>query len=166
MALTDVPKQISLTDVFPEGTPFVVKNAWVEGVVPTTYGNRTMGKVLAEPVGAPAGSEQEFAVWGSMCEQVQGVDPAEFPLTVTVVKDGKRFLFKAVDEATSAAYQQAAQAPATPSAEEAALGVTPQAQDVGQVQAPAAQTAMGEAPAPVPPAAPPAAPINGGTPRS
>lgn len=147
MSLTDAPKQVNITDIYPEGTPFVVTSAWVEGVVKTQYGDRTMGKVMAEPIGAGAGQSQEFSVWGSLCEQVQGVDPAELPLTVTIAKDGKRYLFRDVDPATLQAHQAAAQAPAAPSPDEAALGVTPQAQDVGAAP-------------PAPPAAPPAAPVQ------
>lgn len=150
MPLTDAPKQVNITDIFPEGTPFVVTNAWVEGVVKTQYGDRTMAKVMVEPIGAQAGQSTEYSVWGSLCEQVQAVDPAELPLTVTIVKDGKRFLFKDVDPAQLAAWQQAAQTPAAPTAEESALGVTPQAQDQ------AAQQPLPPAPPapPVPPAAP------------
>ncbi len=154
MPLTDAPKQINLQDIYPPGTPFTITNAWVEGVVPTQYGNRTMAKVMAEPIGAaPGQSVTEYAVWGSLCEQVQGADAGEFPLTVTIVKDGKRFLFKGVDAQQLAAYQAQAQAPAPPSPDEAALGVTPQVQDQGQV---AAQTQL--PPAPPAPSVPPAAP--------
>lgn len=147
MPLTDAPKQVNITDIYPEGTPFVVTSAWIEGVVKTQYGDRTMGKVMAEPIGAGAGQAQEFSVWGSLCEQVQAVDPAELPLMVTIVKDGKRFLFKGADPTQLAAIQAQAQAPAAPSADEAALGVVPQAQDVGAAP-------------PAPPAAPPAAPMQ------
>ncbi|HEX3561832.1 MAG TPA: hypothetical protein VHU24_03250 [Solirubrobacterales bacterium] len=153
MSLTDAPKQVNITDIYPEGTPFVVTQAWVEGVVKTQYGDRTVAKVMVEPIGGQVGQAVEYAVWGSLCEQVRAVDPAELPLTVTIVKDGKRHLFKDVDPATLQAYQQAAQAPAPPSADEAALGVAPQAQDVGAVP-PAAPS--------IPPTAPGAA-INGDT---
>lgn len=144
MPLTDAPKQINLQDIYPPGTPFVVTNAWVEGVVKTQYGDRTMAKVMAEPIGAAAGQSAEYAVWGSLCEQVQSVDPAEMPLTVTIAKEGKRFLFREVDQAALQAQQAAAEAPATPSADESALGVTPQAQDQGQLAPPPPPT-----PAPV-----------------
>lgn len=122
MGLTDAPKQVNITDIYPEGTPFVVTQAWVEGVVKTQYGDRTMGKVVAEPIGAPAGSAQEFSVWGSLCEQVQSVDASELPMVVSIVKDGKRFLFQAVDAETAAAAAPPAGEP-TPS--EVGLGVTP-----------------------------------------
>lgn len=93
MPLTDAPKQVDIKDIYPENTPFVILNAWVEGVVPTQYGNRTMAKCIAAPVGAPPGTEQEFALWGSLCEQVQASDASEFPQAVVIYKDGKRYLF-------------------------------------------------------------------------
>jgi len=166
MSLTDAPKQVNITDIYPEGTPFVVTQAWIEGVVKTQYGDRTMAKVMVEPIGAAAGQAAEYSVWGSLCEQVQSVDPAELPMTVTIRKDGKRYLFTDVDQATLQAYQQAAQAPAAPSADEAALGVTPQAQDVSAVDPTQEQIAGTPPPVPPTPAAPvtPATPpINGGT---
>jgi hypothetical protein len=92
VSLTDSPTQKSLLDVYPEGTPFVIQNAWVEGVVPTQYGDRTMAKILVTPLGG--GTPQEFAVWGSLCEQVQQVEEGELPGAFIVVKEGKRYLFK------------------------------------------------------------------------
>jgi hypothetical protein len=118
MGLTDAPQQVNLLDIYPEGTPFVVTAAWVEGVVPTQYGDRTMGKIIAHPVDAPAGSSQEFAVWGSLCEQVQSVSPDELPLTVTVKKEGKRYLFQPAEGSSEPA-------PAEPTADEKELGVDP-----------------------------------------
>lgn len=136
MGLTDAPVQVNITDIYPEGTPFVVTQAWVEGVVKTQYGDRTMAKVVVEPIGAAAGSAQEFSVWGSLCEQVQSVDPTELPMTVSIVKDGKRFLF-----------QVAEAAPGAPTTDEAALGVAP-------------GPGEGAPPAATPPAASPAPPAQ------
>lgn len=148
MGLTDAPQQLNITDVYPEGTPFCVIQAWVEGVVKTQFGDRTMAKIVAEPVGAAAGQAQEFSVWGSLCEQVQSVDPAELPLTVKIVKDGKRYLFEGVD-ALEAAGQVAA---GTPTADESALGVAP---------------GPGEGTPPTALATPPVAPAEqGGTPAA
>jgi hypothetical protein len=125
MGLTDTPQQVNITDIYPEGTPFNVTRAWVEGVVKTQYGDRTMGKVVAEPIGGGPGSAQEFSVWGSLCEQVQSVDESELPMTVSIVKDGKRFLFQAAETVELA--------PGEPTAPEQALGVAPGA---GEGQSP------------------------------
>jgi hypothetical protein len=91
MGLTDPPVTKNLTDVYPEGTPFTLEKAWIEGVVQTQYGDRTMAKVLCTPIGG--GTPQEFAVWGSLCEQVQQIEEGEVPGPYKVVKDGKRWLF-------------------------------------------------------------------------
>lgn len=137
MGLTDAPQQVNLLDIYPEGTSFVVTAAWVEGVVPTQYGDRTMGKIIAKPVGGAAGSSQEFAVWGSLCEQVQTVTPDELPMVVKVGKEGKRYLFQPGEgEAGEPAGEQ--------TADEKELGVAPGAGE-GKPAEPAA--AGGEPPA-------------------
>jgi hypothetical protein len=97
MSITDSPVQKNLTDVFPPGTPFVIQSAWIEGVVKTQFGDRTMGKVLVSA--AEGGTPQEFPAWGSLCEQIQQVDEGELPGTFTIVKDGKRYLFAPVEDA-------------------------------------------------------------------
>jgi hypothetical protein len=101
MSITDAPQTRNLADVYPEGTPFRVTAAWVEGIVPTQYGDRTMAKMLVEAAPAPdgtlAGSPQEFAVWGSLCEQVQQQDEGDLPALLTLKKDGKRWVFVAAE---------------------------------------------------------------------
>lgn len=91
MGLTDAPQQVSLTDVYPPGTAFTVVKAWIEGQVETQFGKRTMGKVLVTPAGG--GEETEFAVWGSLAQQVQQVEEGDLPMTCQVAKDGQRWLF-------------------------------------------------------------------------
>lgn len=106
MGITDVPKQVNLTDVYPEGTPFLCTSAWVEGVVKTQYGDRTMAKILAEdykPGEESGGQGREFAVWGSLCEQVQQLDDGELPMVLAVVKDGKRWLFTPYEQSADEA---------------------------------------------------------------
>jgi hypothetical protein len=102
MGISDAPQTLNLVDVYPEGTPFRVIKAWVEGLVKTQYGDRMMAKVLVEAApddqGERAGSPQEFSVWGSLCEQVQQQDEDELPALLTLKKDGKRWLFSAVEE--------------------------------------------------------------------
>ena len=107
MGLTDAPKQVNITDIYPEGTPFVIEKAWVEGVVPTSYGDRTMAKALVRPLGG--GTPQEFALWGSLCEQVSQIEEGDVPGVYKIVKDGKRWLFaSAQHEAEALAKAQAA----------------------------------------------------------
>lgn len=147
MGLTDAPQQLNLTDVYPEGQPFLIRNAWVEGVVKTQFGDRTMAKIIAEP--AEGGQGQEFAVWGSLCEQVQQIDEGDVPGVYKVVKDGKRWLFNAVEGAPVPEQTTPPQ-----SVDEAELGVQPQPGDPAPTAA-----GGGEAPQePIPPAggAPPA----------
>lgn len=149
MGLTDAPKQLNLQDVYPEGTPFLIQKAWVEGVVKTQYGDRTMAKALITPVGG--GTPQEFSLWGSLCEQVQMIEEGDVPGAYKVIKDPsnpKRFLFASAAEDVAAA-----PAPA-PTPDEEQLGIQPQA---GEGQ-PAA------APAAAPPQAP--APEQGGAPQA
>jgi hypothetical protein len=50
-----------------------------------------MGKVLIAPT--EGGTPQEFAVWGSLCEQIQQIEDGDVPGNYTVAKDGKRYLF-------------------------------------------------------------------------
>lgn len=122
MGLTDAPTQLNLTDIYPEGTPFLIRNAWVEGAVDTQYGKRTMAKVIVEP--AEGGQGQEFAVWGSLCEQVQGIDEGDVPGVYQVVKEGKRWLFAAVEGA-----EVPEQTAPEPTADEKQLGIEPKAGD-------------------------------------
>ncbi len=146
MGITDAPVQVNLTDIYPDGTPFLVESAWVEGVVKTQYGDRTMAKIIAKPCdggGVATGQGQEFAVWGSLCEQVQQLEEGDLPAVLKVVKDGKRWLFKA----TGTAPAQPAAGAATP--DESALGLTPGAGEgadvsAAQVEQAAQQVASGD----------------------
>lgn len=156
MGLGDAPKKVNLDDLYPEGTPFLIQKAWVEGVVKTQFGDRTMGKLLVAPVGDPAGQAQEVAVWGSLCEQVQQVEEGDVPGVYRLKKDGQRWLFEPVPDADVAINAGGEQ-----TAAEADLGVTPAA---GEGTPPSAEaTATAEAtppPADPPPAAPPAPPAG------
>lgn len=127
MSITDAPTQKSLTDVYPEGTPFIIQRAWFEGVVPTQFGDRSMAKVLVTPIGG--GSPQEFAVWGSLCEQVQQVEEGEIPGAFFVAKEGKRYLFKAATGVQTDGQDDLAAAEAA--------GDVPQAQAQAQAAEPA-----------------------------
>jgi hypothetical protein len=123
VGLTDAPKQQNLTDVYPEGTAFWVEKAWVEGVVQTQFGDRTMAKALI--ASTEGGQVVEFALWGSLCEQVQQIEDGDLPGYYKVAKEGKRWLF-AVAEAPAAG---------EPTTDEAGLGLTPEAgegQEAGQ----------------------------------
>lgn len=125
MGLTDAPKQLNLTDVYPEGTPFSMTSAWVEGVVKTQFGDRTMAKAIIEPAGG--GQAQEFALWGSLCEQVQQIEEGDLPGTYCVRKDGKRWLFAPAEAPAAAEVTETAGEPEpTQTAGEEQLGVEPQ----------------------------------------
>lgn len=93
MSLTDVPKQQSIDDVYPPGTPFRIILAWVEGVVDTQFGKRTLAKAVVEP--ATGGQAIEFSLWGSLCEQVQAIEDGDVPGVFAIGKDGNKKLFVA-----------------------------------------------------------------------
>jgi hypothetical protein len=139
VSLTDRPQQVNLQDVYPAGTPFKIIQAWIEGVVPTEYGDRLMGKIVAEPL--DGGDPHEFAVWGSLAQQVQQLEDGELPMVVNVVKDGRRWLF---------------QQPKGGAVAQAPLGDQPPPADAHHDPAPHVDpAAAADPPNPAPPANPP-----------
>lgn len=101
MSLTDVPKQLKLAEVYPSGIPFLISQAWFEGIVDTTFGKRAMAKVIASPYQGPGvtGAEsQEFALWGTLCEQVQQLEEGDVPGVYTLGQEGKRVVFQAYEQ--------------------------------------------------------------------
>lgn len=102
MGFTDTPQQEDIKDIYPPGTAFLVKKAWIEGVVPTQFGNRTLGKVEIAAADAPD-QGREFSVWGSLAEQIQAAEEGEFPMLCTLVQESRRWLFKPATTENTAA---------------------------------------------------------------
>lgn len=99
MSLYDKPKQTNLQDDYPEGKQFILRTAWVQGVVTTQYGDRTLAKVIVGPVDNPTHCK-EYGVFGSLAEQVESMEPSDIPTVGQVTKDGNRWLFSKVRDIT------------------------------------------------------------------
>ena len=95
MGLFDPPNEKKLSEVYPEGTPFMLYIAEHEGVRNTAYGDSHMASVLVGPADR-TGEPELFRVFGRLAEQTKQVKPGELPALVTIAKEGRSLAWKPV----------------------------------------------------------------------
>ena len=87
MSILDEPNQEKLSDVYPEGKPFILYSVEYVGSIPTTYGPRATANVVAGP--RDRSSEPlEFKVFGALAEATKNLQPNELPCAVVIERSG------------------------------------------------------------------------------
>jgi len=94
VSLFDPPNDKKLAEVFPVGTAFMLYEAEYEGMPDTTFGPRAQATVLAGPADR-SGTPERYKVWGTLAEQVQGMETGDLPALVKIGKQGNRNIWVA-----------------------------------------------------------------------
>jgi len=89
MSLFDPPNDRKLSEAYSTGTPFILYEAEYEGVRDTAFGASAQASVLAGPADR-TGTPERYRVWGTLAEQVKGMDDGDLPALVKVGKQGNR----------------------------------------------------------------------------
>lgn len=95
MSLFDPPNEEKLSDVYPEGTPFMLYSAEHEGIRSTTYGDSHQATVSVGDADRK-GDPKQYRVFGRLAEQVKQLEAGELPALVTIAKEGRAFVWKPV----------------------------------------------------------------------
>lgn len=98
MGLFDPPNDKTLQDDYPLGTPFRLYSGDYEGMRDTRFGSQSSASVSAGPADG-SGSPLTYKVWGTLAEQVAGIEPGDLPQLVKVSKLGDRNVWTPVTQA-------------------------------------------------------------------
>lgn len=95
MGLFDPPNEDKLSEIYPEGTPFMLYEVEHEGIRSTAYGDSHQASVVVGPADRK-GDNKQYKVFGRLAEQTKQVAPGDLPALVTIKKEGRALTWEPV----------------------------------------------------------------------
>jgi hypothetical protein len=88
IGLFDPPNEDKLSEIYPEGTPFMLYEVEHEGIRSTAFGDSHQASVM---VGAADRKDnpKQYRVFGRLAEQTKQVAHGDLPALVTIKKEGR-----------------------------------------------------------------------------